>query len=157
MKNRSQRLLTIRKLVDTYKITSQNELLEKIQNSGFKITQATLSRDLQVLKAYRIYDPGGKPVYVISGKEKVSGNQDEGFAKSGFKAFIYANNMGLVKTNAGYASGIASIIDQAGYYEIAGTIAGDDTILIIPSDGTNLAHLKHILGLIFPELIDRIR
>ena len=73
------------------------------------------------------------------------------------RSIVDARGLILVKTIPGHASSVAFIIDNAGRYEIAGTIAGDDTILIIPRDNITLSQIHSGLEMIFPGLNERIR
>jgi transcriptional regulator of arginine metabolism len=74
----------------------------------------------------------------------------------GFQRFEYANNLGVVRTLPGFASSIAAAIDHYHSYEIVGTIAGDDTILIIPRDNITKNDIINVLIQIIPELKGRI-
>ena len=157
MKNKSKRLLAIEKIINNYKISSQEQLMSRLRKKGYNYTQATLSRDLKFLRVSKIPDNQG--IYILSGKKNeflLSGDQ-ENLPLSGFLSLDFAQNLALIKTHPGYASSIAYLIDRAGKFEIQGTIAGDDTILLIPRNGVSKNDIKNCLILIFPELEDRIR
>jgi len=136
MKNKKERLLKIRKLIGNKKISSQEELLKQMEISGFKMTQATLSRDMKFLRVAKM--PDGDEGYIYSLPEaetSVSPRSLESFPMNGFLSLEFAQGLGLMKTLPGFASSIASAIDMMKIADIAGTIAGDDTILLIPRDG----------------------
>jgi transcriptional regulator of arginine metabolism len=137
MKNKGARLQAIRRLIGKMKISSQEELLKLLNAEGFNMTQATLSRDLHYLKVSKMPDEDNS--YIYSLQEKETGNFTEirtDFPLNGFLSIQFAQGMGLIRTLPGFASGIASAIDTMNIREVAGTIAGDDTILLIPRDGS---------------------
>lgn len=153
MKNKSERLLVTRKLIRNERIASQEELLKKLENVGFSMTQATLSRDLKYLRASKVYDPLKGMVYSLPDMDQNSTGTMNSFLSDGFVSFEFAQGMGILKTLPGYASGIASALDAMNLLEVAGTIAGDDTILLIPRDGTNKEDLNSQLSILFRKSI----
>jgi transcriptional regulator of arginine metabolism len=135
MKNKNERLLKIRKLIGNKKISSQDELLKQLEISGFKMTQATLSRDLKYLRVAKMpYEDTGYFYSIPEAESPVSPRSLESFPMNGFLSLEFAQGLGLMKTLPGFASSIASAIDMMKISDIAGTIAGDDTILLIPRD-----------------------
>ena len=80
----------------------------------------------------------------------------ESYAAQGFVSIVFANRLGVIKTHPGYASSIASIIDNSSPFEIVGTIAGDDTILIIPHENVSEKDVINALVLIIPELKSKL-
>jgi len=142
------------------KIGTQEELLKLLFEKGFILTQATLSRDLKFLKVGKITDSQKGYIYFLprgieSNQMKISGNKDN-FPVNGFLSLKFSSNLGIVRTKAGYASSIASLIDNNIPFEILGTIAGDDTILIIPVEGVTHQDIKNALILIMPEIEGRV-
>ena len=159
MENKSKRLLAISQIINTQKISSQADLLKTLQSKGIKCTQATLSRDLKVLMVGKIVNNKGGYNYSIVANKSSNKIPDSStsFVQNGFVSLEFAQKLAVIKTIPAYASSLAMTIDMEGAYEIAGTIAGDDTILIIPRDGIRESDIRHRLILIFPELKDRIR
>ncbi len=158
MGNRTERLLAIKNIISTMKISSQEELLSLLEEQGLNYTQATLSRDLKFLKVNKIADPEKGYVYKLPDKNvHLENDIAESYAAQGFVSIEFANNLGVIKTMPGYASSIASLIDKTNPFEIVGTIAGDDTILIIPHDNVSEKDIINTLILIIPELKDKIR
>lgn len=159
MENKSKRLLAISQIISTQKISSQSDLLKKLQKKGIKCTQATLSRDLRVLMVGKIANNKGGYNYSILTNKSSNKIPDSStsFVQNGFVSLEFAQKLAVIKTIPAYASSLAMTIDMEEAYEIAGTIAGDDTILIIPRDGISENDIRHRLILIFPELKDRIR
>lgn len=157
MGNRTERLLAIKEIINSEKISSQEELLSLLEDRGLNYTQATLSRDLKFLKVNKISDPVKGYIYELP-DQHVSGNETAGhFAARGFISIQFANHLGIIKTMPGYASSIASLIDETDPFEIVGTIAGDDTILIIPHDNVSESDIINALVLIIPELKEKLR
>jgi transcriptional regulator of arginine metabolism len=157
MKNKSERLLAIRRLVGGKKLSSQEELLKYLAVEGFKMTQATLSRDLHLLKVSKMPDADDSYIYVLNDQEiPASPEIRTGFPLNGFLSIQFAQGMGIVRTLPGFASGIASAIDTMKIKEIAGTIAGDDTILVIPGDGSKKEEIIRKLGKYIPGIKTKI-
>ena len=152
--NRTKRLLEIRKLIRNNKISNQEELLKMLISNGFKYTQATLSRDLKFLRAGKIADDEKGQIYVLPGDyddEQIKDNEIKEAVSRGFLSIDYTGNMAVIKTLPGFASGIAYRIDGMKAFEILGTIAGDDTILIISRDGISRQDLHRVLTTAIPE------
>jgi transcriptional regulator of arginine metabolism len=155
MKNRIQRQLEIRKIIEKGNVHSQDEMLAVLKHRGFDLTQATLSRDLKFLQVAKVPHPLNGYVYVIPdsglGESKAVRSNDN-FLAEGFRKLDFSGNLAVIKTLPGYASTIAAVIDSANQWEILGTIAGDDTILIVRREGTTHVDLKNALVAILPKL-----
>ena len=132
MSTREQRLYAIRKIVQTEVIRSQDDLLNALARSGFDVTQATLSRDIKHLNVIKQHDGSGLYVYTLSEAIVSAENAVIDIERLNIE---FSGSLAVIKTRPGYAMGIASDIDTSGLREILGTIAGDDTILIIPREG----------------------
>jgi len=156
MGNRTERLIAIKELISSMKISSQEELLRLLVERGLTYTQATLSRDLKFLKVNKIADPGKGYVYELPEQHTALNVAAENYAAQGFISIKFAKHLGVIKTMPGYAPGIASLIDKSDPFEIVGTIAGDDTILIIPHDNVSERDILNAIVLILPELKDKL-
>jgi len=159
MKNRVQRQLAIKQIILSRRISSQDELLRIMKDQGFELTQATLSRDLKILKVGKVSDQALGYVYVVPesmNTETQRENTRINFLADGFRDLQFSGNMAVMKTMPGYASSLAVVIDNAQPYEIIGTIAGDDTILIIMREGVSHSDLINSLILIMPTLEDKL-
>lgn len=159
MKNRYKRQAEIRKIIQKGNIHSQDELLEEIRKCGFDATQATLSRDLNELHVAKISQPGRGYIYAFVQEEKIKNplaSKPANFLADGFRDLRFSGNLAVMRTLPGYASSIAVVIDRANSWEILGTIAGDDTILIIMKEGVSKLDLINILISIMPNLEGRI-
>jgi transcriptional regulator of arginine metabolism len=155
---KTKRLLAIEKIISEENISVQEELLKKLKGKGISCTQATLSRNLRQLGVARIPDGKGSYKYSLSD----TGRSTE---KSSLKLNIVpviqdivdAKGLMVIKTIPGNASNTAFFIDGAGRYEIAGTIAGDDTILVIPRDGVSVQQVHTCLEVILPGIHKQIK
>lgn len=161
MSGKTKRLLLIKKIISSMQIGNQEELLTILAEKGYKLTQATLSRDLKFLKIGKVSDLKKGYIYFLPDSVKNIntrniGISNDNFPINGFISLKFSNNLGVIRTKAGYASSIASFIDIRAPYEILGTIAGDDTILIIPVEGARPKNVKNALVMIIPELEDKI-
>jgi transcriptional regulator of arginine metabolism len=153
MKNRNERLMEIRRLIGNRNISSQDELMKILLKKGYEMTQATLSRDLKYLKVAKMPDEVSGYVYILPDKDQgVEESNLPGQGLGGLISLDFAQGMAILKTLPGHASSIAYTLDNLGAYEIAGTIAGDDTILLIPRDGVSRSDLANLLKLRMPGL-----
>jgi transcriptional regulator of arginine metabolism len=156
MGNRTERLLIIKEMIINQKISNQEELLSLLESRGLNYTQATLSRDLKFLKVNKISDPGKGYIYELPDQHNINSDFATSFAARGFISLQFAHHLGVIKTMPGYASSLASLIDKTNPFEILGTIAGDDTILIIPNENISESDVKNALILIIPELKNKL-
>lgn len=131
--------------------------MTELHNQGFELTQATLSRDLKTLEVARV--PDGKKGYRYLIQEGVNTMPRMGgtnFLADGFRDIRFSGNLAVIRTRPGYASSIAAVLDGADPYEILGTIAGDDTILLVMREGiTPGAFINRLIG-IMPKLKDNL-
>ena len=135
MKKKNDRIETLKMLISSKELSSQEELLRALKKEGIKITQGTLSRDLKQLKVAKAASMNGNYIYVLPNEtmyRRVASPRTarEMLQTSGFLAINFSGNMGVMKTRPGYASSIAYNIDKGGIAEILGTISGNDTIFI---------------------------
>jgi transcriptional regulator of arginine metabolism len=151
MKSKNERLAMIWNLVNEHSPDSQEKLLNLLKYNGFDVTQATLSRDIKQLKIVKSPDERGNYIYTttipnIYANRLSNKKSKTGFFLSGFLSLEFSGNLAVIKTRPGYAMGIASDIDQNIPQIILGTIAGDDTILLIPREGIAREKVKEALG-----------
>jgi len=155
---KTKRLLAIEKIIAEGNITSQEVLLKKLAGKGIVCTQATLSRDLKQLGTGRISDSRGGYIYSLPeyGKNPalIQGKQQ---LLPVILDLVDARGLLVIKTLPGNANSTAYYIDSTSRYEIAGTIAGDDTILVIPRDGITISQTHTCLEAIIPGLHGKIR
>ena len=117
-------------LISEFNIDRQEVLLDYLKKEGFKVTQATVSRDIRELKLTKMAMGNGRQKYVALNEstEDLSEKYTRVF-KDGFISMDMAQNILVVKTVSGMAMAVAAAIDALGLHEIVGCIAGDDTIM----------------------------
>ena len=147
--NRASRLALIEKIVRDNVIVSQEELLEMMEGKGIKCTQATLSRDLRQIGISRGFDGSGGYRYLLPGGRQEGSEPLPARGTEAITGMTWARGLLLISTPPGFASAVAIRIDRAGRYEIAGTVAGDDTILLIPRDNISNEAIEECLKTIF--------
>ena len=157
MKIKNNRLEALRLIISSQQLGSQDELLNALQKEGFKLTQATLSRDLKKLKVAKAASMSGNYVYVLPNEtmyKRVSTPNSirEMMKVPGFVSINFSGNMGIIKTRPGYASSIAWNIDNSDIPEILGTIAGDDTIFIVIKEGIKHQEVINALSDFVPNM-----
>ncbi|MCI7813702.1 MAG: arginine repressor [Lachnospiraceae bacterium] len=117
-------------LIHRYEIETQDELAELLNQEGFRVTQATVSRDIRELKLTKISLPDGKQKYALMQDQGIGMNEKYlRILKDGFSSMTMAQNILVVKTVSGMAMAVAAALDAMHWSEIAGCIAGDDTIM----------------------------
>ena len=156
MSAKKTRLDVLRYLLANKQFDNQEDLLTDLRAQGFDVAQPTLSRDLHYLKVSKVFDVEGHSVYTLPQdiganhisikKPKQRLTQSFGFIKAQF-----AGNMLVLKTLHGYASSPAAEIDNYTIPEIAGSLAGDDTILLIMRDGANREAVVNLMSRIVPR------
>lgn len=143
---KERRLDAIRMIISSQEIGGQDELLKALSVEGFKVTQATLSRDLKQMKVAKAASMNGNYVYVLPNETMYRRittplTATEMLSSPGFKSINFSGNIGVIRTRPGYASSIAYNIDNSSLPEILGTIAGDDTIVIVVKEGCDKSTL----------------
>ena len=134
MKSKSERLEAIRKLVQEKRIGTQEDLAKELEKQGYEATQATVSRDIMELRLQKMRTSEGS-IYVlpqIGPVEEIEHLQR--MLKDFVSRIIRAQNLIILRTLPGAAQGVASAVDSVRWSEILGTIAGDDTILLVTAD-----------------------
>lgn len=126
-----QRHAKIVELINQYDIDTQEELARQLKEAGFRVTQATVSRDIRELRLTKIAVDGGKQKYVVMNTQ--SSELDEKYLRilrDGFVSMDMAQNILVMKTVSGMAMAVATALDAMKFQEIVGCIAGDDTIFL---------------------------
>ncbi len=130
MKNLRQK--KILELIEIYEIETQEELVARLSEHGINAAQATVSRDIKNLNLYKEVGTGGKYKYTASyGKKNATHSFEKGFSKAVLK-IDHAQNLVVIKTVPGMANAFAAYIDSVTTgNDLLGTVAGDDTILVV--------------------------
>lgn len=157
MKSKNNRLDAIKIIISSKEIGSQDELLQELTKEGFQLTQATLSRDLKQLKVAKAASMNGNYVYVLPNNtmyRRMTEQQSatEMLRSDGIRGIEFSSNLAVIRTRPGYASSVAYDIDNHNFDEILGTIAGDDTILLVLREGCARTSVLNSLSLIIPNI-----
>ena len=145
-KIRQQAILDI---IQSGPVSNQEELAQRLKQAGIETTQATLSRDLRALKISKVPGEG----YVTTAPRRQSVATD---LSSGILRIQFSGQLGVVKTLPGLANAVASLIDHQAVFPVIGTIAGDDTILLILREGSAPNAVLLALSPLFPEIKNRL-
>ena len=131
-RNISDRREAVLKIIQEEPVSTQTELMKKLSERGYAVTQATVSRDIRELKLVKTTDPDGRSVYMAPESEKTAErvNIYPMLEKSELHV-NYAGNMVVLRTSAGMAQAICAAIDRQEWNGILGTIAGDDTVFAV--------------------------
>lgn len=136
MSARNDRLEATRRVIEDNQVGNQEEVLDLLKSQGFNVTQATLSRDFKELGVVKVHDAGRGYVYKLNSQSpKFIAPNSSHITSDGIKSIEFSNSFAVVKTHPGFASAVAYIIDNNVIKEIAGTLAGDDTVLLILREG----------------------
>jgi transcriptional regulator of arginine metabolism len=121
----------IKELIRQYEVETQEELAAHLQAAGFKVTQATVSRDIRELKLSKLATSGGSQVYTLLLPEDEDLEEKYiSVLKNGFVSLEVAQNIIVIKTVAGMAMAVAATLDAMKFPEVAGSIGGDDTVMM---------------------------
>lgn len=163
MKNKKSRLQLIIELIRNHCIGSQDELSQLLSAKGYTVTQATLSRDLKVLRITKVATDMGGYMYIIpdnnnlqdkmlsAGKAVIPSSQHAGFVSINFSGHI-----AVIKTRNGYAGGLAYDIDMSKPEEILGTIAGADTVFAVLRENVTKEQAMEVFSKFLPISIEPI-
>ena len=138
--------------ISSGRIQSQDELGRLLRKQGFQVTQATLSRDLRSLGIGKVPGAGGAAYYVLPAPSRDA--VDTRRQRLEVEAFVHevklVNNLVVVRTPPGNAHGVARAIDLQGWPEVEGTLAGDDTVLVVTRSSSQAErfrrHLSELAG-----------
>lgn len=151
---KTQRQHRIAGLLADHAVTSQAQLVELLTAEGVAATQATVSRDLEDLGAIKVRVGGGETTYAIPelpSEQRVPVDHLHRVVGDWVVEVARAGNLVVLRTPPGTAHVVASALDRSGLPEVVGTVAGDDTILVVVADGTDgaevAARLSDMAGL----------
>lgn len=150
--SKSNRHKAIEEIIISRQISSQEELLSLLTEKGFELTQATLSRDIKELQIVKMPTANGdyayrRPSAAISSQEDTSP-----LSNFGFVSIEFSGQLAVIKTRPGYAMAIAGEIDAKAKETILGTVAGDDTILLIPRENISREEVSASLASFIPNI-----
>ena len=151
MNQKTQRFATIRKIIRNELISSQEELITRLRESGVEITQSTLSRDLKFMNVAKVPHKDKGYIYVLPNTAQHESNVSSNISDN-IISLTFSGNLGVLKTKSGYASAISVPIDNLDSPDILGTIAGDNTVLLILREDANRSQIIESLVRIFPMM-----
>ncbi|MCI4463224.1 MAG: arginine repressor [Caldisericum sp.] len=131
MKNYEKRLRLIREILQREKVKSEKELQELLLRNHIKVTQATIARDFKKLNVVKVRDENGFYYTILKEEKENLGSSLKIAFKNFVKGIDSEENLILIFTSPGNASGVANIIDSMHIEGVVGTVAGDDTILVV--------------------------
>ena len=154
---KSARHEKIIELIQQHDIDTQEELAARLNSAGFKVTQATVSRDIRALKLTKVAGKDGKSRYaVLSGASVELGDKYTRVLHDALTSIDVGQNMIVIRTVPGMAMGVAAALDALNWKEILGSIAGDDTVMCVARDNEQAQsvaeRLKGILKLCLVHL-----
>ena len=140
-------------LIGKYHIETQEELADYLNREGFKVTQATVSRDIRDLKLTKIPAENGKQKYALH-QESGNGMSEKYIRvlRDGYMSMDMAQNILVIKTVAGMAMAVCLAIDAMNWSEVVGSIAGDDTIMMVLHEAASHEEVRVFLSQIIPNM-----
>ena len=157
---RNTRLDAIREIISSQKVTCQEELIDALAAKGYKLTQATLSRDLKMLRTTKIATDMGGYRYIVADSQNIS---NEPFAKNqntvqssshpAALSLSVSGNLVVIKTRNGYASGLAYDLDMLESKHILGTIPGADTVFAVVNESSSRKDLYDLFSSFLPQSV----
>ena len=158
MNSKIDRHNQIKRIILDNKIASQDELLESLRKVGFELTQATLSRDLKEIRVGKLADAARGSVYVLH--EQLNKNNQQSNAPSipvnSVLSVVFSYHLCVIRTFPAFASTVATFIDNSQLQGIAGTVAGDDTIMVIPREGYTQKDTLKALESVIPGIESKL-
>ena len=153
MYDKNSRQATIKELVKAGMVHSQEELQELLNERGFAATQATLSRDMKALGIVKMHDAEfGYSYRMPYGSESGKGSGSKTLSSEGITSLEFANSLAVIKTRPGYANVIGAILDASHLDCVMGTIAGDDTVLLVLREAFTRLEVLDSLSAVLPGI-----
>jgi transcriptional regulator of arginine metabolism len=145
--SKGDRQRLVASLVERMRLGTQQELLDALDDVGCSVTQATVSRDIRELGLEKARDPLGRDRYVLPNRERRTDPRDtlDSLLAQFGRGAVAAQNIVVLQAEIGSAPAIARALDRLGHPLVIGTLAGDDTCLVITSDGARARELAEEL------------
>jgi transcriptional regulator of arginine metabolism len=146
--SKAERQKLVASLVERMRLGTQQELLDALESAGCQVTQATVSRDIRELALVKTRDPLGRLRYVLPNRERRTDPRETLLALLAQfgRGAVAAQNVVVIQSEIGSAPAIARALDRLEHPLVVGTIAGDDTCLVITADAKNARALARELG-----------
>ena len=157
MKERLARLNAVKKIIKTNRIESQESLLAHLQKEGYIVTQATLSRDLKVLKVGKVSDGRNSYVYTLPGEEEKQ-ESERTFINDFLRGYVsieWSGSIVVIKTYSGHSDSVAMALDSLNLDNVLGTISGrDNAVFVVLREGVRGEDFMVYMKKRIPELED---
>jgi len=158
MKDKIERQRAIHRIIGKNKISSQDELMSLLAKEGIEATQATVSRDMKEMRIVKMHSPGGGHFYSVpTDLLHVVPSTDGKHILSSILSMEFSGCFAVVKTRPGYANMMGAIIDSNAPTGVMGTIAGDDTLLIIMREGTDHSKVLADMAVFMPGVDTKLK
>lgn len=145
----------ILKIIKSKKIKTHEQLIEELREAGFSVTQATVSRDIKEMGLVKIPAPDGGSVYAVANGIGGESSKHIDIFSDAVREIDCAIHTVVVRTYPGMASAVAASVDSAMRNEFLGSVAGDDTLLIIAADERKAEEITKKLRKIFSSGVDK--
>lgn len=144
---RTGRQMKILEIIEAEPITTQEELQGRLQNYGFEVTQATISRDIKALRLVKTLDKNGIYRYTVLKPEEKSNTKERylSILRDTVIQVDAAENMVAIKCHVGMANAACAALDSMGFPQIVGTLSGDDTIFILLRSALDASRFSDIV------------
>lgn len=151
MRTKNTRMEAVKMIISSREVSRQEELLDELRQTGFPCTQATLSRDLKQLRIVKAQNSEGRYVYMLPETRVFRTVSDTQLSvralnSMGVLNIRFSGTLAVVKTLPGYASHVAYDIDNAQLDCVLGTVAGDDTVIVVLEEETERTHALNALS-----------
>ena len=151
MSKKNTRMEAVKMIISSREVAKQEELLDELRKTGFPCTQATLSRDLKQLRIVKAQNSEGRYVYMLPETRVFRTVSDTQLSvralnSMGVLNIRFSGTLAVVKTLPGYASHVAYDIDNAQLDCVLGTVAGDDTVIVVLEEETERTHALNALS-----------
>lgn len=155
MGKKETRLEVIKMLISSQELSKQEELMAELEKAGYPTAQATLSRDLKLLRVVKVQNERGHYAYMLPSNRAYRSVSDShatvmAMNRLGALGVRFSGNLAVVKTLPGHASHVAYDIDHAELAGILGTLAGDDTVLLVLEEDADRANVLDALSQVIP-------
>lgn len=146
--SKAERQRLVASLVERLRLGTQQELLDALAKAGCHVTQATVSRDIRELRLAKVRDPLGRLRYMLPGRDRRAEPRDllETLLRQFGRGAVPAQNIVVVQSEIGSAPAIARALDRLEHPHVLGTLAGDDTCLVVAQDARRARELARELS-----------
>lgn len=153
MYDKNSRQTTIRELVKAGMVHSQEELQDLLNERGFAATQATLSRDMKAMGIVKMHDPEyGYSYRLPYGNGSGASAAPDIISSEGMLSIEFSGSLAVIKTRPGFANVVGAILDASHLAVLMGTIAGDDTVLLVFRDSFSREDVMESLAQVLPGI-----